>query len=152
MPALQPKEKGGRLQGPTRILVVSHQLASQIASIDQLETLLTLSTSDGEDTVDWHLETDDRQTRIIRAQPRTGCADMATVRGAAIDGLGVAILPDHVRREALLAGRLVRVLPAWRGQRGIVHLVCNTRRGLPPAVRALINHLAGSFPREVTAG
>ena len=51
-----------------------------------------------------------------------------------------------------VAGRLVRVLPAWRGQCGIVHLVFTTRRGLPPAVRALIDHLAANFPREVTTG
>jgi len=70
------------------------------------------------------------------------------VRTAAIAGLGVALLPDHVCRQALSAGRLVRVLPAWRGVQGIVHLVFTTRRGLPPAVRALIDHLADQFPRE----
>jgi DNA-binding transcriptional LysR family regulator len=73
---------------------------------------------------------------------------MATVRDAAVAGLGVAILPDHVCRAALDAGQLVRVLPAWRGLQGIVHLVFTTRRGLPPAVRALIDHLAAGFPRE----
>jgi DNA-binding transcriptional LysR family regulator len=74
---------------------------------------------------------------------------MTTIRDAAIDGLGVAILPDHVCLEALEAGHLVRVLPAWRGFQGIVHLVFTTRRGLSPAVRALIDHLAAGFPRDV---
>lgn len=136
----------------TRILVASPQLASQVASVDQLATLPALSTSDGGDTVDWQLETDDGQSRIVHLEPRLGCADMAAVRDAAIAGLGVAILPDHVCHDALLSGRLVRVLPAWRGQRGIVHLVFTTRRGLSPAVRTLIDHLAAGFPREVTAG
>ncbi|NEJ47642.1 LysR substrate-binding domain-containing protein, partial [Rhizobium leguminosarum] len=90
---------------------------------------------------------DDGRKQIIRVQPRLGCEDMATVREAAIDGLGVAILPDHLCRDALQAGRLVRVLPAWRGVRGTVHLVFTTRRGLSPAVRALIDHLASGFPR-----
>jgi len=67
------------------------------------------------------------------------------VRNAAADGHGVALLPDHVCRELLAAGRLVRVLPHWRGQRGIVHLVFS----LPPAVRALIDHLAAGFPKEI---
>jgi DNA-binding transcriptional LysR family regulator len=135
----------------TRILVSSPQLASQVASADQLATLPALSTDDGADTVDWQLETDG-QSRVVRIEPRLGCADMVAMRDAAIAGLGVAILPDHVCREALISGRLVRVLPAWRGQRGIVHLVFTTRRGLPPAVRALIDHLAAGFPREVTTG
>jgi DNA-binding transcriptional LysR family regulator len=47
----------------------------------------------------------------------------------------------------------VRVLPYWHGLQGIVHLVFTTRRGLPPAVRALIDHLAETFPADVlTAG
>ena len=46
-------------------------------------------------------------------------------------------------------GALVRVLSDWRGQHGRVHLVFTTRRGLPPAVRALIDHLAAGFAREV---
>ena len=74
------------------------------------------------------------------------------MRNAAIDGLGVAILPDHVCNEALKAGRLVRVLPEWRGVQGIVHLVFTTRRGLPPAVRALIDHLAAGFPKGPARG
>ncbi|MGO6949653.1 LysR family transcriptional regulator [Rhizobium johnstonii] len=131
----------------TRILVASPQLASTIASTEQLATMATLATTDASDDHEWHLEADDGRKQIIRVQPRLGCEDMATVREAAIDGLGVALLPDHLCRDALQAGRLVRVLPAWRGVRGTVHLVFTTRRGLSPAVRALIDHLASGFPR-----
>ncbi|TCA94376.1 LysR family transcriptional regulator [Rhizobium leguminosarum bv. viciae] len=131
----------------TRILVASPQLASTIASTEQLATMATLATTDASDDQEWHLEADDGRKQVIRVQPRLGCEDMATVREAAIDGLGVAILPDHLCRDALQAGRLVRVLPAWRGVRGTVHLVFTTRRGLSPAVRALIDHLASGFPR-----
>jgi len=135
----------------TRILVASPPLASQIADIGQLAHLPTLATNDAADEIEWHLEAEDGTKRIVRVTPRLGCEDMAAVRDAAIDGLGVAILPDHVCRDALRAGRLVRVLPGWRGQQGIVHLVFTTRRGLPPAVRALIDHLAAGFPRDIAA-
>ncbi|NTG75564.1 LysR family transcriptional regulator [Agrobacterium rhizogenes] len=133
----------------TRILVASSQLASRVASIEQLASLPTLSTDDASDDLEWHLEAEDGRKHIVRVQPRMGCEDMATVRDAAIDGLGIALLPDHVCREALEAGKLVHVLPTWRGVRGIVHLVFTTRRGLSPAVRALIDHLAAGFPRDV---
>lgn len=136
----------------TRILVASPQLASQVASVEDLAALPALATSDTADDFEWHLEADDGRKHIVRVQPRLGCEDMATIRDAAIDGLGVAILPDHACLEALASGRLVRVLPAWRGLQGIVHLVFTTRRGLPPAVRALIDHLAGHFPRDVLGG
>nr|WP_246547479.1 LysR substrate-binding domain-containing protein [Ancylobacter defluvii] len=67
------------------------------------------------------------------------------MRGAAAAGLGVALLPDHICQADLTSGRLVRVFPGWGGQSGIMHLVLTTRRGLPPAVRAFIDHLAKTF-------
>jgi DNA-binding transcriptional LysR family regulator len=136
----------------TRILVASPELAGRIGTIDQLAQLPALATNDAADDLEWHLETEAGRTHMLRVEPRLGCEDMAAVRNAAIDGLGVAILPDHVCYEALKAGRLVRMLPEWRGVQGIVHLVFTTRRGLPPAVRALIDHLAAGFPRGSADG
>lgn len=75
------------------------------------------------------------------------CANFPAMRAAAIADLGVALLPDHSCAGALASGALVHLLPQWRAQRGIVHLVFTTRRGLPPAVRALIDHLAAQFPK-----
>jgi DNA-binding transcriptional LysR family regulator len=136
------------LGASTRILVASPQLANRIVDVTSLHALPVLSTSDTSDDLEWHLETDDGQTHVERCEARLGCSDMAAVRRAAIDGFGVALLPDHVCHAALIAGQLVHLLPAWRGRRGIVHLVFTTRRGLPPAVRALIDHLALGFVRE----
>ena len=133
----------------TRILVACPQLASQVTDVEQVATLPVLATNDIADDLEWHLETQDGRKHVVRIEPRMGCTDMVAVRNAAMDGLGIAILPDHVCREALAGGRLVHVLPAWRGLQGIVHLVFTTRRGLPPAVRALIDHLAAGFPRDM---
>jgi DNA-binding transcriptional LysR family regulator len=132
-----------------RILVASPQLASRVASIEQLATLPTLSTNEEHDVVDWDLETGDGRKQTVRVEPRLGCTDMDQLLAAAMAGLGVALLPDRVCRRVLDAGRLVRVLPAWHAQVGIVHLVFTTRRGLPPAVRALIDHLARDFPPAI---
>jgi DNA-binding transcriptional LysR family regulator len=73
------------------------------------------------------------------------CVDFQALRDAAVTGLGVALLPDHTCRGELASGRLVHVFPQWRTEDGIVHLVFTTRRGLPPVVRAFIDHLAGAF-------
>lgn len=133
----------------TRILVAAPGIALGIRTLDQLAEVPTLATDDAADDLEWHIEASGGRTHAIRTAPRLGCADMAAVRDAAIAGLGVAILPDHVCLDALRAGKLARVLPEWRGLQGIVHLVFTTRRGLPPAVRALIDHLASGFPRDV---
>lgn len=132
----------------TRILVASPQLASRLRDLDHLASFPTLATADQSDVAEWILETDDGRSQVIRHEPRMGCGDFAAVRDAAVAGLGIALLPDHVCRQALDAGDLVRVLPEWRGRRGTVHLVFTTRHGLPPAVRALIDHLAAGFSKR----
>jgi DNA-binding transcriptional LysR family regulator len=139
------------LGNSVRILIASPQMASRIADVTGLESLPTLATSDEQGDVEWYLEADDGRTHSFRHVPRMGCSDFSAVRAAAIAGLGVALLPDHTCRQALEAGTLVRVLPAWRGMQGIVHLVFTTRRGLPPAVRQFIDSLAAGFPRDALA-
>jgi DNA-binding transcriptional LysR family regulator len=132
-----------------RTLVASPQLASELGGdIEGLARHPTLATSDEAGEVEWWLETDDGRTHVFRHEPRMGSGDFSAVRSAAIAGLGVALLPDHLCQRALDEGQLVRVLSDWRGHSGLVHLVFTTRRGLPPAVRALIDHLAARFPRE----
>ena len=135
----------------TRILVASPQLASRLRTADDLASLPTLATSDEDALVEWHLETDDGRARIHRHEPRMGCGDFSAVRDAAVAGLGIALLPDHLCREAIEQGKLVHVLSDWRGQRGLVHLVFTTRRGLPRAVRALIDHLAAGFSKTLVS-
>ncbi|WP_327195787.1 LysR substrate-binding domain-containing protein [Novosphingobium capsulatum] len=114
---------------------------------DAALTMRSLGTSDDIGEIEWHLERADGVTHRLRHQPRMTCSDFTAVRAAAIQDRGVAMLPDHVCSEALRQGLLVHLLPEWRAQMGIVHLVFTTRRGLPSAVRALIDHLAATFPK-----
>lgn len=103
-----------------RILVASPQIASRIGDVGDLASQPTLSTTDDQSEVNWFLETDDGRTHTLRHEPRMGCADFTAVRTAAIAGLGIALLPDHTCRQGLEDGTLVRVLPAWRGMKGLV--------------------------------
>ncbi|ATW03888.1 LysR family transcriptional regulator [Sphingorhabdus sp. YGSMI21] len=137
------------LGSSTRILVAHPAMAAGLNDCAQLARLPILATNDTDGETEWHLEAEDGRTETCRHEPRLGCSDMAAVREAAIAGLGVALLPYHVCLQALSDRRLVRALPDWRGQKGLVHLVFTTRRGLPPAVRALIDHLAAGFPRDI---
>jgi DNA-binding transcriptional LysR family regulator len=130
-----------------RILLASPSLANVIGTrdIDALADIPTLSTSDDGADVTWTLEGPDGQARDFSHVPRLGCDSFGAIRDAAVAGLGVALLPDHVCHDAMKAGALVRVFPRWQGQEGIVHLVFTTRVGLPPLVRAWIDHLAERF-------
>lgn len=134
----------------SRILVGSPYMAARInGDIAAIAGQPTLGTSDEIGEIEWLLENDDGETHTLRHEPRMTCTDFSAVRAAAIADLGVALLPDHICTQQLADGSLVRILPQWRTRQGLVHLVFTTRRGLPPAVRALIDHLAAHFPRTL---
>lgn len=67
------------------------------------------------------------------------------LRQAALEGLGVVRMPLIVGGRDLVEGRLVNVLPGWQPRGGILHAVFPSRRGLLPAVRALLDFLAESM-------
>ena len=133
-----------------RILVAAPRLVAACAEKDlaALQDLPTLSSTDDLGESEWELLGPDGEARRIRHQPRMTCGDFHALLEATVGGMGVALLPDHICRSDLASGRLVRVFPEWRTQAGIVHLVFTTRRGLPPAVRAFIDHVARSLRLE----
>jgi len=81
----------------------------------------------------------------VRHTPRFVTTDMIALREAALASVGIVQLPLLMLREHVAAGRLVRLVPDWAPRREIIHAVFPTRRGLLPAVRALIDYLAERF-------
>lgn len=93
----------------------------------------------------WNLIGPDGTQAAIRHQPRLITRGMLALRAAAVAGVGVAQLPSMMVREQIERGELVRVIPGWAPQREIIHVVFASRRGLLPAVRALVDFLAERF-------
>jgi DNA-binding transcriptional LysR family regulator len=137
----------------SRILVAAPCVAALCdgGDIAVLPSLPTLATTDQMGEIEWEFIGADDAPRPIRHEPRLTCVDFRALRNAAVAGLGVALLPDHTCRTELANGSLVHVFPEWRTIDGIIHLVFTTRRGLPPVVRAFIDHLAGAFRHEKLA-
>lgn len=98
----------------------------------------------------WQLDGPDGATARVPYAPRLITDDIAQLRSAVLLGVGVAQLPTMVVDSEIAAGLLVDILPDWRPRSGIVHAVFPSRRGLLPAVRGLIDHLAKEYAR-VTA-
>jgi DNA-binding transcriptional LysR family regulator len=94
----------------------------------------------------WELSGAEGATYRFEHQPRLMCGDFPLVLAAATRGLGVALLPESVCARAVAAGELEVLLPEWSPPEGIVHCVFPSRRGLLPAVRALIDWLAVKMP------
>jgi DNA-binding transcriptional LysR family regulator len=79
--------------------------------------------------------------RRVELQPRLFSSNLAVLREAALQHLGIALLPTHSCSEQFARGELVDVLPGWSMPTGTVLAVYASRKGLRPSVRALIEWL-----------
>ncbi|MEG1052268.1 MAG: LysR substrate-binding domain-containing protein [Janthinobacterium sp.] len=93
----------------------------------------------------WDLHGPDGARAQLRHTPRFVTGDMLTLRDAAVAGVGVVQLPTMMITAQVADGSLLPLMAQWRPQREIIHAVFPSRRGLLPAVRALIDHLAHGF-------
>jgi DNA-binding transcriptional LysR family regulator len=90
----------------------------------------------------WTLWHEDGEEAVVDFKPRLAFSDLQVLLDAALDGAGIALLPQIHTREALSSGRLVHVLPAWRAPDSIVHMVYTSRRRMSPATRAFVEYVA----------
>lgn len=130
------------------ILVASPQLIAEHGgslTLDSLRDMPCLVLGDHGARSVWPLVHSDGRTIELSLEPRFVCSDFDLLRYAALAGLGVSLLPEEVCSQDIANGRLVHVLPDWKGATVIVHAIFTARHGLPPAVRALIDYLAEEF-------
>lgn len=71
--------------------------------------------------------------------------NLAAVRRAILAGAGIGSMTEFSIAQDLAAGRLVRVLPRWRGRPVDAHLVYPARDKLPPRLELFIEHLSRAF-------
>jgi DNA-binding transcriptional LysR family regulator len=73
---------------------------------------------------------------------------MASLRTAAVAGIGIVQLPHLIIRDELEAGDLIEVAPPdWAPLPETVHVVFNSRRGILLSVRTLIDFLVSEFEK-----
>lgn len=148
-PPLEESDLVMRVLGPSpQRLVASPELARTVAKHPVPADLAHLPSIDfcpPHRDNRWCLEGPDGATALVTHTPRLVTDDMIQMRIAALAGVGAVQLPDMMVERDIADGTLIDVLPHWRPRSGIVHVVFGSRRGLLPAVRALIDHLAGEF-------
>lgn len=89
------------------------------------------------------------QIEVIRFEPSLESDDMATLKAAACQSLGIVALPGYVGQIEVRKGQLVRVLPQWSAGDATVSLLMPSRRGQLPSVRAFTDFLAERIPAAV---
>ena len=107
----------------------------------------------GFETPAWHFErvgpkyADDIRLTIPVSGPFS-TNNSESLRDAAIDGLGIALLPDFSVQDALQSGRLVRLLPDWQPVGAFsekLHIIRPYSARVPRAVSAFVDYLRSSF-------
>lgn len=83
--------------------------------------------------------------------PHVVTDDMFALRHLAEQGMGLALLPEIMCRDALADGRLVRLCGEWACAASEIQAAFASRRGMLPAVRAFIDHLLQNPPSAADA-
>ena len=149
LPPLEDSELAMRQLGTSEtVFVCSPWFLAQHGkprTVEDLAKLPTLSQSRPGDKFAWNITTEDGRDVSVAPIPRLVTDDLATLRIAALEGLGITQMPRELIRQELAEGKLVRILPETKLPSAIVHVVFPSRRGLIPAVRGLIDALAAGF-------
>lgn len=155
-PPLEDSELAMRSFGLSEIILVAspgfvaaHGQPQALADIGQMPTL-SMGTVGKEYT--WRfVDVDSNPAELIHS-PSLSTDDLFTLRRAAIRGVGVACLPTLLIADDLSSGVLVRVLPSLSFRAGVLHAVFPSRRGMVPAVRALLDSLSEGFAANPLLG
>jgi DNA-binding transcriptional LysR family regulator len=88
----------------------------------------------------WEFDKDGRELKV-RVEGRAAFSTVSMMRQAALDGLGLAYLPEDQVEGAIDESRLVRVLADWSPPRPAYHLYYPTRRQHSPAFALVLQAL-----------
>ena len=131
------------------ILVASPQFLShhgEPVSLQEISGLPTVALGNVSERFEWTFYDKSGNAITVPHKPRLATDDLSTLRTAALDGIGIAEIPQELIHQELEEHSLIHVLPDYVSLEGIVHAVYPTRRGMVPAVARLVETLATEFP------
>lgn len=82
----------------------------------------------------------------IRVQSTITCNDTDTILASALQGIGLAFLPQSYVEKHLEAGALIKVLDAWTKPFSGFHLYYAQKPYMPSALRAFVDYMKWSAP------
>jgi len=95
---------------------------------------------------EWRLAGKRGEVRVtVGGSFRSNNAEM--LRAAALDSVGIALLPSWAVPEALRSGALRRILETWEPPASTIYAVYPDNRLMSMKVRAFVDHLARTFGR-----
>jgi DNA-binding transcriptional LysR family regulator len=88
----------------------------------------------------WSLDDNGRAIEIAVSGPLIA-NDLPTMLGAAVEGMGLAQVPEPIAADLMKAGKLVQVLERFAPMTPGVFLYYPGHRQIPPKLRAFIDHV-----------
>jgi DNA-binding transcriptional LysR family regulator len=144
-PPLEDSDLAMRAFGPDEvILVASPELIAahgEPQTLEDVGRMPTLSMASSDERLTWRFHDINGEPAELTHAPRLSTDDLFTLRHAALLGIGAVVVPRLLVANDLEGGALIRLLPSLKGHVGIVHAVFPSRRGMVPAVRALLDFL-----------
>ena len=145
-PPLEDSGLAMRTLGPDEVILVgSAELIAahgEPQTLEDIARMPTVSMASADERPTWRFLGVDGEPLELTHSPRLRTDDLFTLRRAALQGIGVALAPRLLVANDLAGGALVRLLPSLKAYVGVVHAVFPSRRGMVPAVRALLDSLS----------
>lgn len=82
------------------------------------------------------------ETQQVTFKPTFSSDDFLVLRQLAIDGTGIAMLPNYMCDKFVESGVLTTAFNEWKGPTVELHTVVASRRGVTPKTRAFIDYLS----------
>jgi DNA-binding transcriptional LysR family regulator len=97
---------------------------------------------------EWRLQRDGQTVKVpVRGPLQSN--EVAVMRQAALEGLGIALLPTYFISDDLAQGRLVRLLPRYEPETLGIHAAYLSRQHQPLLLRLMLDFLAKRFGGDV---
>jgi DNA-binding transcriptional LysR family regulator len=138
----------GHTQG---VLVASPRLLQRFGAPhgpEDLRGLPTIAMSAADARATWHLQGPGGKSHELQHSPVYTADDLVVLKAAAVQGIGMCVLPDYLCTGELERGELVPVLAGWAPPTAMVLAVFPSRRGMVPAVRRLLDFLGAHVVGE----
>ncbi|PKF50484.1 LysR family transcriptional regulator [Enterovibrio nigricans] len=87
---------------------------------------------------------------VLKVAPRLRADDFATIKQAAMDGLGIAPLPDYMCVGERMSGALVKLCPEWGMEPVDIYALYPQHRSKIPKVRAFLDHIEQTFEKALS--
>ena len=143
---LEDSDLAMRAFGPDEmILVASPEFIAahgEPQTLEDIAQMPTLSMGSADERSTWRFVGMDGEPAELTHSPRLCTDDLFTLRRAALQGIGAVLVPRLLVANDLDSGALIRLLPPLKAHIGIMHAVFPSRRGMVPAVRALLDLLS----------